>query len=238
MSTPRDAFLSRVRQAVLQGNHAGVPRELPARNGLGYQGGGPDPVVRFAEELVAVGGHYHEVATLPAAAQQVLQLVQAFGARKAIVAGKGLPEGLGLNELLSKEGIDTWQEPLTAVDPETKRVLFAADVGITGADRLIAETGTIVLTTASGHGRSLSLLPPVHIVVAGRRQVVPDLFDVFAELESTTRPAQRLDLPACVTLITGPSKTGDIELRLVTGVHGPGEVHVVVIDDRRLPSAE
>ena len=72
--------------------------------------------------------------------------------------------------------------------------------------------------------RSLSLLPPVHVAVAERRQILPDLFDLFAALGTD-------ELPANVSIITGPSKTGDIELRLVTGVHGPGEVHVLLIGD-------
>ena len=72
--------------------------------------------------------------------------------------------------------------------------------------------------------RSLSLLSPVHVVVAHRDQLLPDIFDLFEpEVLSKDR------LSSCLTLVTGPSKTGDIELRLVTGVHGPGEVHVVLI---------
>jgi L-lactate utilization protein LutC len=67
-------------------------------------------------------------------------------------------------------------------------------------------------------------LPPLHVAVAGREQILPDLFDLFDGRLAADR------LPASVSIITGPSKTGDIELRLVTGVHGPGEIHVVVID--------
>jgi L-lactate dehydrogenase complex protein LldG len=70
--------------------------------------------------------------------------------------------------------------------------------------------------------RSLSLLPPIHVAVAERRQLLPDLFDLFE--------INKGELPACLSIITGPSKTGDIELRLVTGVHGPGEIHVILID--------
>ena len=73
--------------------------------------------------------------------------------------------------------------------------------------------------------RSLSLLPPLHIAVAHQSQILPDLFDLF----ETPLWTERGGLPSCLSLITGPSKTGDIELRLVTGVHGPGEVHVILI---------
>jgi L-lactate dehydrogenase complex protein LldG len=109
------------------------------------------------------------------------------------------------------------------VDTADKADYFAADVGISGVDYLIAETGSVVLLTKPDQPRSLSLLPPVHIAVARREQILPDLFDLFDDPLRGGAP-----LPACVSIITGPSKTGDIELKLVTGVHGPGEVQVVI----------
>ena len=69
--------------------------------------------------------------------------------------------------------------------------------------------------------RVASLLPPVHVAVIQSDQIVPDLIDAFGLL------ADR-QLPSNVTFITGPSKTGDIELQLTTGVHGPGQLHVIV----------
>jgi L-lactate dehydrogenase complex protein LldG len=99
-------------------------------------------------------------------------------------------------------------------------------LGISSADYLIAETGTIVLRVSPEEPRSLSLLPPVHVVLADRTRLVPDLFDLFDSKLGDEAPA----LPSCLSLITGPSKTGDIELRLVTGVHGPGELHVILVD--------
>jgi L-lactate dehydrogenase complex protein LldG len=70
-----------------------------------------------------------------------------------------------------------------------------------------------------------SLLPPVHIAIVERAQIVPDLFDLFAILEQQIPTG----LPTNVALITGPSKTGDIELTLITGVHGPGKWHVIIV---------
>jgi L-lactate dehydrogenase complex protein LldG len=119
--------------------------------------------------------------------------------------------------------------PVETLVPDAARdPFFAADVGISGVDALIAETGTVVLKARPDEPRSLSLLPPVHIAVAERGQLLADLFDLF---ESFPAPGgQGPALPSCVSLITGPSKTGDIELRLVTGVHGPGEIHVVLVN--------
>ena len=94
----------------------------------------------------------------------------------------------------------------------------------------MAETGTIVLQARPQQPRSLSLLPPVHIAIAEPSQLLPDLFDlfeIFGSAETDSAPGAKL--PSCLTLITGPSKTGDIELRLVTGVHGPGEVHLILV---------
>ena len=67
----------------------------------------------------------------------------------------------------------------------------------------------------------------MHIAVATRSQILPDLFDLYAVLAHGQSPPA---LPCSVVLITGPSKTGDIELRLVTGVHGPGEVDLILVE--------
>ena len=81
------------------------------------------------------------------------------------------------------------------------------------------------MASAPGSERLASLLPPVHVAVIEAAQILPDLFDLFARLQISGHP----EMPSNLTLITGPSKTGDIELRLTTGVHGPGEWHVIII---------
>jgi len=143
--------------------------------------------------------------------------------RVGISAEPVLEESLQLARRLRGFGFDVWQACEAAVNPrdDVKQTLFALDAGITGVDALIAETGTIVVSASDRRPRSLSLLPPLYVAVARADQIVPDLFDWFG-----ARPMG--ELSSAFTLITGPSKTGDIELTLVTGVHGPGEVHVVV----------
>jgi L-lactate dehydrogenase complex protein LldG len=73
-----------------------------------------------------------------------------------------------------------------------------------------------------------SLVPPVHVAIVEAAQIVPDLFDIFAAYQGREQ-----ELPANLTLITGPSKTGDIELQLTTGVHGPKNWHMIVIRAER-----
>jgi L-lactate utilization protein LutC len=222
----RETFLANVRKAVADGNVAGQARSLPTGPRVAYQGAGPNPVQHFADELRAAGGQCHVVRDLHEAARTTVSLVDRAGAKRVLLNGE-LTRCSGVRELLTSQGLQC------AVDVElpsasAKDQLFAADVGVTGVDWLIAETGSLVVVARQDQPRSSSLLPPVHIALAERRQILPDLFDLFDALGDAVSPPQ--SLPSCVTLITGPSKTGDIELRLVTGVHGPGELHVVLID--------
>jgi L-lactate dehydrogenase complex protein LldG len=219
----RESFLQRVRQAVAEGNRAGAIPPLPERGTVGYQGAGADPLSRFRDEIIAAGGQCHLVDDPGGAVSVVIDLVRARSAQRVLLGQGAFIDTLPLRSALGAAGIAA--HTASSLPPEHARTaFFSADVGITGVDSLIAETGTVVLATRPDQPRAVSLLPPVHIVVAHRDQIVPDLFDLFAR-------GSEAGLPACLSLITGPSKTGDIELKLVTGVHGPGEVHVVLVTE-------
>jgi L-lactate dehydrogenase complex protein LldG len=219
MST-REAFLQRVRQAVVEGNRAGAAPPLPRRGQIGYQGGGDDLLARFCAELAAAGGTAHVVDSGDAVRGRLLALLQERGARKVLAGCDGLLAELGVADWLRAHGFEVAGVDLT--DPAAWREpFFAADVGVSNVAHLIAETGSVVMMTGPQDPRSLSLLPPVHVAVARRAQILPDLFDLFEQFGAESSPS-------CLTIITGPSKTGDIELKLVTGVHGPGELHVVI----------
>lgn len=97
-----------------------------------------------------------------------------------------------------------------------------ADVGVTGVAAAVADSGTLVLTAGVGTPRGTSLVPPVHVAVVPFGRLVADLGGAL-ELVAAQRPP-----PSGVQLITGPSRSGDIEMRLVRGVHGPREVHVLL----------
>jgi L-lactate dehydrogenase complex protein LldG len=221
MST-REAFLERVRQAVVEGNRAGDSCPLPERGSVGYQGAGHDAIRRFCDELTAAGGVPHLAANHDAACGVALDLVGSRGVHRALLSQCAILDRLGIAERLRQAGV-----AVAVVDGSARDTLFAADVGISGVYRLVAETGTVVMATSPKQPRSVSLLPPVHIAIADASQLLPDLFDLF-DLFSPVPSSDRSLPPSCLTLITGPSKTGDIELRLVTGVHGPGEIHVIL----------
>lgn len=225
MST-REAFLARVRTAVAEGNRVGDARPRPERGRVGYQGAGPDAIGRFCAELTAAGGFPHLAADRETACRIALDLVRTRSAERALLSRCELLDRLDIAGRMRAAGI---QVALVDALPGSsqRETLFAADVGISGVYRLVAETGTVVMATSAQQPRSVSLLPPVHIAIAETSQLLPDLFDLFDLFSPVPSPEQSLP-PSCLTLITGPSKTGDIELRLVTGVHGPGEIHVIL----------
>ena len=197
---------------------------------MGYQGAGADPVARFRDELAAAGGRLHGVADPPAAADAVMGLLRERAVLRVLLGRGPVLDPLGLPGRLREAGVEAID--IASPSDASRDALFAADAGVSGADYLVAETGSVALLARPDQPRSLSLLPPLHVVVADRRQLLPDLFDLFEE----RLWAEEQGLPSCLSLITGPSKTGDIELRLVTGVHGPGEVHVVLIDGAAAPA--
>ena len=102
----------------------------------------------------------------------------------------------------------------------------ACDAGWTVCDALIAQTGTVLLSARSAGGRALSVLPPHHVVVATRDQLVPDLPAAFEVLSRDYGG----ELPSSLSFITGPSRTGDIERILVLGAHGPKRLTVLLVE--------
>jgi len=107
-----------------------------------------------------------------------------------------------------------------------------AKVGISGANAIAAETGTTFLIENEGNIRLATGLPEKHIVIAGLEKIVPTLQDGMLVVEVVSRYAN-YKAPAYVSLISGPSKTGDIEKQIVYGAHGPREYHVVLLDNHR-----
>src|SRR5262249_23751625 len=149
-----------------------------------------------------------------AAVTKALDLLREQAASKVLLGRGAFIDGLSLEAHLIAQGM-TVLTPDNLTAATCRDPLFAADVGITGVDYLVAEPGSVALLPRPAEPRSFSLLPPVHIAVAHYSQILPDLFDLFARLGA--KPAEgtgRIKMPSCLSLITGPSKTGDIELRL------------------------
>ncbi len=118
------------------------------------------------------------------------------------------------------------RQGLTHIKSSDKNEFAGAGIGITGVDYAIADTGTLVLLTDGSKPRGVSLLPPVHVAIVRESDIVSNINVLFDILK------QRLDagekIPSCMTFITGPSRTADIELNLTLGVHGPKELYVII----------
>jgi L-lactate dehydrogenase complex protein LldG len=106
--------------------------------------------------------------------------------------------------------------------------LTQSHVGVTGCEALVARLGSVMVSTGQMAGRQIFIYPEIHIVYARASQLVSDLKDALLKLRK--RYDQRM--PSMVTLITGPSRTADIEKTLVMGAHGPKELYVFLLEDR------
>jgi len=111
--------------------------------------------------------------------------------------------------------------------------IIGSGVGVTGVNGLAAETGTLLLAEEEGNARNVSNLPPRHIAVLGIEKVHGTVAEALAAVCSAAAHGAGQKVPACISLISGPSRTGDIGFRLVYGMHGPREVHVVLLDNGR-----
>ncbi|MCH8014659.1 MAG: lactate utilization protein [Candidatus Dadabacteria bacterium] len=116
---------------------------------------------------------------------------------------------------------------LKLITAKNKNRMANADIGITEVDYAIADTGTLVLLTDKNQPRSVSLLPPIHVAIVRPENLVRNIKDLFIILKSRLQNSE--DITSCMTFITGPSRTADIELSLTLGVHGPKELYVVIL---------
>jgi L-lactate dehydrogenase complex protein LldG len=185
-----------------------------------------DWVGEFSQRLTAVGGHVYLVNDGSAARQQLRDIVTGLRAkgvtlRTAVFTGHLLVQELELDTLLPHLDVETF--PI----PHSPFPIQDADLGLTGVEYAVASSGTIVMAASPQHPRSASLLPPVHIAVVRQNQLLPDLAALANKLHQDfpERPSSGL------ALVTGPSRTADIEQTLSIGVHGPGELHVLMIKD-------
>lgn len=224
----RETFLARVRQAAAAGRAYRVHAQPGITPEMGRAAHSVDLVAEFVAEVTKAGGRPVVVHSPAEAQQQLVELFRSYEPRSALCWRHPVLEKLQLAEFLPSHGVE--RVDFATLAPEgfdhRRGTILAADIGITSADCAVAETGSLVMAHGAGFERVASLLPPVFVAVVERAQIVADLFDVVGHFGG--RLPDRL--PSNITFITGPSKTGDIESKLVTGVHGPGKWHVIVID--------
>ena len=162
-----------------------------------------------------------------------------WGDQKSIVVWQHpLIERLNLPDALAAENIPVYVTSLdesqadALSDPEKRdrlrQQVIDAYIGITSADFCMAATASLVMRTRPGQARSVSLVPSIHIGVIYLDQIIWDLKELYALL-SFDPDVSKEGLTNCMTYISGPSKTADVEATMVHGAHGPREVYVYVI---------
>ena len=176
-----------------------------------------DPVARFLEELAAVGGHGVRAGNLAEAQDYVVALARKLEASSLLRWDDA--ELNGFDAPLAEAGVEVevWRDL-----EDFRAVAGTADVGLSTASWAIAETGSLVLESGPGRGRSVTLLPPTYVAVLRADRVLGTVAEAISKYAGRR-------LPSNVCFHTGPSRSGDIEMSLVTGMHGPGDVHVVVV---------
>lgn len=190
--------------------------------------GGSDLVSKFARELEAVGGHATVVGSEREAGEKIVAIARAANVRSAAI-GQGIATDLDtLAMAMERSRIEVIKAG--AVENGERRAvrdrIARCDAGIAEADYGIASTGTLAVTSAASRPGSLTLLPPLSIVIVRAERIVPDLAEMLNAFGAAGVAANRL------TLITGPSRTADIEKRIVLGVHGPRELHAIIVQSR------
>lgn len=206
-SEARRNILSRLKAVGGQPWHENWPQEMPA--GAVFPDV-DDLLSQFREELVLVGGKVVEAHGRAALFSELKKICEANGWEHPVTLDASLYDEM------RNAGIDC-----------TNRADFYADfeVGVTTCEALVALTGGVMVSAAGASGRRMNVFPPVHLVIAGRQQIVPSITDGFKIIEKRYPKGK----PSQVTLISGPSRTADIEKTLVMGAHGPREL-VVLID--------
>lgn len=179
-----------------------------------------DPLERFRVRLEAVAGVYVPARGSAAMSAAIEEILRRTGARR--VAGSDSPRIAALlGEACERVGAELIQDQ----DP---RALFDCDVGVSTAQWGIAETGTLVLESTRERHRLVSLIPRVHVALLRSDRICETLGEALARVRDGAAAGE---VPsAAITLVTGPSRTSDIELTLAIGVHGPQELHVIVVE--------
>ncbi len=168
---------------------------------------------RFIDELTKVSGRAMVAKEENEVREFIIMLIEEHNAKSLAIWESDLL--LGLRELLKNKGLEF-------ASPNNKVEMSRADIGITGVDFAIAETGTIVLIANEMQPRSVSLIPPIHIAILKSDIIVENLDELFFLVKNPS------ETTSCITFITGPSRTADIELNLTLGVHGPKELFVLI----------
>jgi L-lactate dehydrogenase complex protein LldG len=166
----------------------------------------------FARMAERVGATVHRLRSLDQMPDLLMTIVGEQRVAKAVVSAD--PDAIAVGDLLAALGVEVSRLDVTAAAD--------ADLGVTGAALGIAATGSVVQASAVSGARTMSLLPVAHLCIVHERQLVATTRDAIRRIAADERSSN-------IVLITGPSRSADIEQLLVTGVHGPTRVEIALI---------
>ena len=207
----RDEILAR-----LAANRRELPMPDPWQSRREYE----DLAEQFTQALTAVLGEVRRADNLDEAWQLVGELIEELNAEKIVVNGERPLTEFDFPQKWSQ--ID-WHI-VGQSDDDLRQFCATADLGISGADAALAETGSVIVTSGAAQSRLATLLPPVHLAMVPTSILTTDLF--------TWTQSHTEGMPANLVLVSGPSKTADIEQTMAVGVHGPKRFIVILYNDQ------
>ena len=243
LGVPKEEFLDHVRRSLGRtGAHVPeVPHQPFTENLADLEARGASARHRIEAERERLAEQFAETALLRSwnlfrtnspedAIGYIAELTKGLEVSQVVRSDQPVFQGLSLDTALEGVGVRS----ITVCNDENSSRQFLRDqisgsgIGITGADYAVAETGSVVVLPRKGLSRLVSLVPPVHVALVRAADVVESLDDVFLfrRLEYYRNGGK---MGSYVNFITGPSRTADIEMKLVVGVHGPKEVHLVLL---------
>ncbi len=186
----------------------------------------------MAYSAASAGWNVHRAANPEDAAGLIANICERKNAQSVLRSTHDVLSQIGVDVAVTSTGAtigitEHSGENSSAKVDQSKATAFSADIGITGVDYAIAETGTVVLHPRSGLSRLVSLAPATHIAVLKSGDVLDSLDELFALERNDFLNGE---LAGSLNLISGPSKTADIEGTTVTGIHGPLEVHLIILE--------
>ena len=210
-SAPHDAVRAAHHAAVAHGEDVSARDEKGAA--VLFEG---TAVERFRQALEAVAGRCFVVKDEAEAAEVLRQIAAQRNSQRVAVSDSPLAAGVSKLAAL----------PAEVLEDAAAEALFDCDLGVTGAQWGVAETGTLVLESDAERHRLASLVPSAHVALVEASRVRQTLGEVLRAVNERGPEG----LSRAITFITGPSRTSDIELTLAIGVHGPAELYVVIIE--------
>lgn len=194
----------------------------------------------FVEQAKLLQINVTRVGNLTEARRSIRELVlntqPEWGDKKSIIAWHHpLIEQLDLQKALRKDGVDVFStmvsdKPNAEEREKVRAEIIQSYIGITSADFCIAPSATLVMRTRPNQPRAVSLVPSIHVAVIKTNQIIESLKELYFRFK-WDQNEKKQGLTNCLTFISGPSKTADIELQMVFGAHGPRQLYVYVIEE-------